>query len=207
MHRLQSLRGCLQRVEPHPARRLLVLGFLLRQHRQPRSLDVAARQVHRTWRGRHCSCGWRISKQHVPVGFLIRRLQALRKRRLPRSVSDRIDRAHGVRRRVHPAGRLQRLRLLRRGLPVRRGRPAARRWQGVQVHVLLRPAEGGSPTGLRYRLPDAVDSVRRARRLARTRGAAGPRAGGPRDHRRARLRSSGIKRRRYARDLHIARRT
>ena len=75
------------------------------------------------------------------VGVFVRRLQALRERRLPRSLPDRLDRAHGVRRRVRAARRLQRLRLLRRRLPVRRHRPAARRWPGVQVHVLLRPAE------------------------------------------------------------------
>ena len=62
-----------------------------------------------------------------------------------------VDRPHRVRRRLHPARRLQRLRLLRRHLPVRRHRSPARRRPRVQVHVLLRPAEGRAAAGVRAR--------------------------------------------------------
>ena len=85
---------------------------------------------------------------------------------------DRLDRPHRVRRRIHPARCLQRLRLLRRHLPVRRRRSPARRRAGVQVHVLLRPPEGRARAGVRDRVPDRIDSVRRPRRAcarARTR--------------------------------------
>ena len=51
-------------------------------------------------------------------GLLVGRLQTLRECRLPGGVSHRRHRPHGVRRRVRAAGRLQRLRLLRRLLPV-----------------------------------------------------------------------------------------
>jgi formate dehydrogenase iron-sulfur subunit len=72
---------------------------------------------------------------------------------VPRGLSHGIDRPHRVRRRLHPARRLQRLRLLHRRLPVRGGRSSAGRRAGVQVHVLLRPAEGGVAASVRDRLP------------------------------------------------------
>ena len=139
------------------------------------------------------------------MGFLLGRLQTLRECRLPRSVSDRRHRANGVRRRVHPAGRLQRLRLLRRDLPVRRGRSASRGWAGVQVHVLLRPAEGGASASLRDRVPDAVDPVRGARHAARSSERAGPRTAGEGHRGCRRLRPEGNERGGDPRDLRLSR--
>ena len=140
LHRLQGLRGRVQGMERRAARRLRVDRPLVRQHARARALDVAAREVRRAdaRAGRRRQC-----RRSDLVGVLVRRLQALRACRLPRGMSDRLDRAHRVRRRLRAARHLQRLRLLRRRLPVRRGRPAARRRPRVQVHVLLRPAEGG----------------------------------------------------------------
>ena len=51
------------------------------------------------------------------MGVFVRCLQALRERRLPGSLSDRLDRAHRIRRRLHSAGHLQRLRILRSACP------------------------------------------------------------------------------------------
>ena len=70
---------------------------------------------------------------------------------------------HRVRHRRRPARHLQRLRLLRAGLPLRRDRPAQGGRPGLQVHALLRPAQGGPDARLRAGLPDRVDPVRRAR--------------------------------------------
>ncbi len=50
------------------------------------------------------------------MGILVRRLQTLRKCRLPRGLPHRRHRAHRVWRRLHPARRLQRLRILRRSV-------------------------------------------------------------------------------------------
>ncbi len=69
-----------------------------------------------------------------------RRLQALHARRLPRRLPDRRAVPHRVRHRRRAGGHLQRLRLLRPGLPVRRHRPAQGRRPRVEVHAVLRPA-------------------------------------------------------------------
>ena len=83
------------------------------------------------------------------VGVLVGRLQALRERRLSRVVSDRLDHPHRVRRRLHPARHLQRLRLLRGDLPVRRrstavpptaARSSARSATTARRRVRRRPA-------------------------------------------------------------------
>ena len=69
-----------------------------------------------------------------------------------------------VRQRLRPAGHLQRLRLLRRRLPVRRASAATpKRRPRPQVHALLRPAEGRPDAGLRQSLSDRVDPVRPGR--------------------------------------------
>ena len=88
-------------------------------------------------------------------------------RRLPRRLPDRGAVPHRVRHRRRAGGRLQRLRLLRAGLPVRRDRPARGRRPRLEVHALLRPAQGRPGAGLRAGLPDRLDPVRRARRAAR----------------------------------------
>ena len=73
-----------------------------------------------------------------------------------RAVQDRVRHGRG------PAGHLQRLRLLRAGLPVRRDRRQHGRRQGAQVHALLRPPQGRAGACLRQILPDRLDPVRRA---------------------------------------------
>src|SRR4029450_12630937 len=64
-----------------------------------------------------------------------------------------------VRHRGRPAGHLQRLRLLRARLPVRGDRAARGRRAGVQVHPVLRPAQGPHGARLRARPPDAANGV------------------------------------------------
>ena len=117
----------------------------------------------------------------LPLADDVRRLQALHARRLPGRVPDRLAVPHRVRHRRRAGGHLQRLRLLRPGLPVRRHRPAQGRRPGVEVHAVLRPARRRADAGVREGLPDRVDPVRRARRAAR----AGARRGWRRCTRRA----------------------
>ena len=138
------------------------------------SYDNTGALGHSTWR--HVKFVEQRARRPAGVGFLVRRLQALRARRLSRGVSDRLDRPHRVRRRLRAAGHLQRLRLLRRLVPVRRDRSPARRRPRVQVHVLLRPAEGRARAGVREGVSDRVDPVRRSRRAARARASARGRA-------------------------------
>ena len=118
----------------------------------------------------------------VPVADELGRVQALHVGRLPRRVPHRRAVAHRVRHRGRAVGRLQRVRLLRPGLPVRRDRPAPGRRPGLEVHHLLRPAAGRPGAGLRHRLPHPVDPVRAARRAAGPgRGPGGHAARGRRD--------------------------
>jgi ferredoxin len=69
----------------------------------------------------------------------LRRLQALHRGRVPRRLSHRVAVPDGVRDRRRPGGHLQRLRLLRGGVPVRGTRSAQGRREGLEVHALLRP--------------------------------------------------------------------
>ena len=179
---------------------------VLRQHGRPRRRHLAPRRVHRADRCRPTSRDGGVAGRRppargqaidgrradlpggrrLPLADGLRRVQALHRRRLPRGVPDRRAVPHRVRHRRRAGGRLQRLRLLRPGLPVRRDRPARGRRPGVEVHALLRPAQGRPGAGLRPGLPDQLDPVRRARRAARARRApARPAAG-----RRARSRRS-----------------
>ena len=139
LHRLQGLRGGLQGVERHPRRRLHHARQLVRQHRRAGREHLAARRVHRAAKpsAPRVDLGMpgvrpaervprRRRADRVPLADVLRRLQALHQRRLPRRLPDRgavPDRVRHGRR----AGRhLQRLRLLRAGLPVRRDRPPDR---------------------------------------------------------------------------------
>ena len=98
----------------------------------------------------------------------VRRVQALHERGLPRRVPDRGAHPHRVRDRDRAAGRLQRLRLLRAGVPVRRDRPRPLRRPAPRS---ARSATTGSRTG----------SSRRARRRARrTRSSSAPLGGADR---------------------------
>ena len=148
------------------------------------------------------------------------RVQALHARRLPRRLPDRLAVPHRVRHGRRAGRHLQRLRLLRPGLPVRRDRAPHRRRRDEErrhrpeVHALLRPPRRRAHAGVRAGVPDRVDPVRRPRRAARAgrgarrrpctsracRGAALRR--GPRRRRRRRRRDVPAARR--ARDLRPA---
>ena len=95
--------------------------------------------------------------------FHVRRLQALHERRLPRRLPDGCAHPDGVRDGHRAVRHLQRLRLLRRLLPVRRDRPRPLRRPGREVHALLRPPPGRPRTGVREGLPDRLDPVRALR--------------------------------------------
>ena len=99
-------------------------------------------------------------ERRLPLADELRRVQALHVGRLPRGVPHRARCAHRVRHRRGAGGRLQRVRVLRSGVPVRGDRPAAGRRSGVEVHHVLRPAAGRTRAGVRHRLPHQVDPVR-----------------------------------------------
>ena len=116
-------------------------------------------------------------------------------------------RPHRVRLRLRAARRLQRLRLLRRRLPLRRHRSAARRWARVQVHVCYDRQKVGLEAGLRDGCPTEsilfgdIDELRARAEATRRR---------PCTQRRRRCRarrSTGVERRRHSRDVHRARRS
>ena len=92
------------------------------------SYDNTVALGHSTWRhvqfveGNPKAGLWRQFAGFAFVGLPLRRVQALRKCRMPGSVPDRVDRAHGVRGRLRPAGRMQRLRVLRGELSIWRDR-------------------------------------------------------------------------------------
>ena len=97
-----------------------------------------------------------------PLAVRLRRLQALHERRLPGRLPDRRADPHGVRDRDRAVRHLQRLRLLRPGVPVRGHRPRPLRRARRQVHALLRPAAGRHGARVREGVPDRLDPVRRA---------------------------------------------
>ncbi len=159
----------------------------LRQHRRARRVDVAARPVRRAGpRARQATRRADVRRRAlrpdrargpVPLAVPFRRVQALRERRLPGSVPDRVDHPHGGRQRARAERHLQRLRLLRGGLSVRRDRPAQEAAQGrgrrVQMHVLLRPAGQRHGARVRQGLSDGEHPVRPAGRTAPPRGQTG----------------------------------
>ena len=109
----------------------------------------------------------------LPLADVLRRVQALHARRLPRRLPDRVAVPHRVRHGRGAGGHLQRLRLLRPGLPVRRDRaaqgPDGRKNVGIaQKCTLCYDRLGaGADAGVRAGLPDPVDPVRRRRGAAR----------------------------------------
>ena len=161
VHRLQGVRGRVQGVEPDSRGRPRMDRQELRQHRRAERELVAARRVHRAGeaaqaRRRHRDGGRRPRAAALADG--VGRVQALHARGLPRRLPDRLALPHRVRHGRRAGGHLQRLRLLRPGLPVRRhrqarpaalgrrraARAAAAREEGgrarLEVHALLRPA-------------------------------------------------------------------
>ncbi len=106
---------------------------------------------------------WRRARRPRALGFHERRVQALRRGAVPAGLPHGFDHPQRVRQRLHPARHLQRLRLLRAGLPVRRHKPGPARRPRLQVHPLLRPSEGRPRTGMRQGMPDKLHHVRRGR--------------------------------------------
>ena len=165
LHRLQGVRGGVQGVEPRPRGRPRLDGRVVRQHGRARRRTPGAtsRSSSRTRRSGSTASRRELDRREpAPLADELGRLQALHARRLPRRLPDRRALPHRVRHRRRAGGRLQRLRLLRAGVPVRRDRPAraataprreARRPR-LEVHALLRPAR-------------RTATSRRARRRAR----------------------------------------
>ena len=201
LHRLQGLRGRLQGVERGAGRKRGLDRHLLRQQRRPRRQPLAPRRLHRAARRGRWRRGGRPGfvgrgglapatrrrraadtqrRRRLPLADELRRLQALHRGRLPRRLPDRLDLPHRARHGRRPGGHLQRLRLLRRRLPVRGPRPAPGRRPRLEVHPLLRPPAGRHDARLRAGLPDRVDPVRRARGAARAGRRAGRAAAGAR---------------------------
>ena len=125
VHRLQGVRGRVQTMEPAAVRRLRADRQLLRQHDRPLGSS--------TWR--HVAFVEQMDR--VDAGRLaldddVRRLQALHERGLFGSLPDRRDRAQRVRQRLRPAGHLQRLRLLRAVVSVRRDCAIQPRYGGAR---------------------------------------------------------------------------
>ena len=170
----------MQAVEPAAGRRVPVHRHVVRQHRTPRLLDVAARRVRRA-----AGAARRPDDRsgELLLADDVRRLQALRARRMPGELPHRGDHPDGVRFGLRATGRVQRLRVLRVRLSVRRDRSARGRRQGVEVHALLRPAARGHGAGVRQALPDGLDPVRGPRAAPREGGEAGRGAAPPRDAR------------------------
>src|SRR4051794_1156798 len=133
-----------------------------------------------------------------PLAFRLRRVQALHERRLPRRLPDRRANPHRVRDGDRAAGRVQRLRLLRHGVPVRRHRPRPVRRPGREVPPLLRPPAGRHGARVREGVPHGFDPVRPVRRARRAGEGPGRRAPRARDRDRVPLRR-GRRRRRPAR--------
>ncbi|CAK7283334.1 Formate dehydrogenase O beta subunit [Streptomyces misionensis JCM 4497] len=135
----------------------------------------------------------------------LRRVQALHARGLSGRVSHRVAVPHRVRHGRRPGGHLQRLRVLRAGLSVRRHRPAQGRRPGVEVHPVLRPAGRGHGTRLRQGLSDGLHPVRAAGRTAGAGTGPGGAAARGRGHRRPPVRGeSGRRGRRRRRVLPAA---
>ena len=139
-------------------------GRLLRPHRRAVGLDVAPRAVRRAARalGGAPGGGRRGARRDAPadgsrpswrggaptcdtLDLHVRRLQALHERRLPRRLPDRRADPHRVPDRRAAARRLQRLRLLHPGVPVRRRRPRPHRRAG---RASARSATTGCEDGL-----------------------------------------------------------
>ena len=142
---------------------LVFTGDVLRQHRSAgREHAGATSRSSSSRRGADGDGG-------AALADVVGRVQALHPRRVPRRLPDRRALPHRVRHGRRAAGRLQRLRLLRAGLSVRRASTSARgaTARGVEVHALLRPPEGRPRAGLRAGVPDRLDPVRSARRAAR----------------------------------------
>ncbi len=128
---------------------------------------MAPRRLHRA-----------IRRWTQPLADGVGRLQALHARRLPRRLPDRGDRSHGVRNGGHSGRRLQRLRLLRRRVSLRRHQRARRSKAGGTSHswpsgtmgkctLCYDRLKAGDRAGVRQGVPHRIDSIRQRRRAAR----------------------------------------
>ena len=228
VHRLQGVRGGVQGVEPDPDVEPGLHRQLLRQHGRSRRRHLASRRVHRAARARGrpgrglagaggrsaarrstpASRPTRRGRRGDPLADGLRRLQALHARGVPGGVPDGRPVPHRVRHGRGPGGRLQRLRLLRAGVSVRRDRPARGRWPRLEVHALLRPPQGRHGARVRARLPHRLDPVRGSVAAARARRASARAPAGRRAVRRAAVSGRrGRRNRRRGRVLPAARRS
>jgi len=174
----------MQAVEPAPRGRARLDREQLRQHGGAVGHDLAAREVRRAVRGQPATGADREGagvRERAPrpvarrsLADDERRVQALCSGAVPAGVSDRGAHPQRVRERLHPAGHLQRVRVLRRRLPVRGDHPEQLLRPCPQVHALLRPPEGRAGPSLCKGVPDRLDPVRTHRGAAR----AGPQPGG-----------------------------
>jgi formate dehydrogenase iron-sulfur subunit len=123
-------------------------------------------------RRRHCGGGAVPSRRHRcrraraqygRLGVHVRCPQALHQRRVSGCLPHRRADPHGAPDGVSAAGRLQRLRILRPGVPVRGARSRPHRRPRGQVHAVLRPARGRTGARPREVLPDRFDPVRTVR--------------------------------------------
>ena len=121
LHRLQGVRGRVQTVESVAGRWLQLHRHVLRQQRGAGRLDVAACELYRASGAARRTDGGQLLMAH-DVGCL----QALRACGMSGRVSHGRDHPHGVRFGFRAAGYLQRLRILRERVSVRRDRPAAK---------------------------------------------------------------------------------
>ncbi len=142
LHRLQGLRGGVQGVEPGARGRPRLARAMSHDNSGGLGAD--------TWRhvafieqrapDRDARRELPARRRGVPLADVVGRLQALHALGVPRRLPDRRDLPLGVRHGRRAGGHLQRLRLLRAGVPLRRDRPARGRRPGLQVHDVLRPA-------------------------------------------------------------------
>ncbi len=177
LHRLQGLRGRVQGVERRPRRRARAsrASPTTTPARSARAPGGTSRSSSSGSRSRVQQADARArtaaSRTRLALADVLRRLQALHARRLPRRLPDRRAVPHRVRHRRRAGRRLQRLRLLRPGLPVRRDRPArGATARACEVHALLRPAQGrrSSPACAQACPTDSIQ-FGDARRAARAR--------------------------------------
>ena len=164
LHRLQGLRGRLQAVEPAARRRLALHRHVLRQHRR-----TSAPPPGGTWPSSSGPCRCRAADGLGDFSWLMLSdvckhcqragcLEACPTGAIIRTEFDTVyvqpDVCNGCGYCVV-------------GLPLRRDRPPRGRRPRLEVHALLRPAEGRHGAGLRQGLPHRFHPVRRPRRAAR----------------------------------------
>src|SRR3989449_5542966 len=159
LHRVQSVRGRVQGMEPAAGRERRHPGAERRQLRQPPPAGrhpLAARPLHRAVQ----------APLRRPLADDERRVQALRPGAVPGSVPDRRHHPHRVRHGGDSVRCLQRMSRVHRRLPVRRHRHQSGLGHRAEVHALLRPAQGGARARVLEGVSHGLDPVRLDRRAA-----------------------------------------